>query len=57
MSPDWWQICEDLAERDHCPSDFEGRDWQALTSEERDKAITMQATRFVAYLRETGRAR
>lgn len=57
MSPDWWQICEEVAERDHCPSDFEGRDWQALTSEERDQAITRQAIAFVSYLSEVGRSR
>ena len=55
MAPDWFDVCLDLAEKEHDPSEFGGREWDELSGEEQDRQVANRAEAFVAYLTEVGR--
>ena len=47
MGPDWYFDASERAEENHDPEDYDGREWDDLTDEERDKA-TLEAVYDIA---------
>lgn len=42
MGPDWWLNAAEAAEENHDPAEYEGREWEELTDQEKDEAILAQ---------------
>lgn len=39
MTPDWYFAAEEACAEEHNPAEYDGREWDALTDEEREEAI------------------
>lgn len=39
MSPDWWEMAMELAQEDHDPDEYDGREWDELSVEEQEIGI------------------
>ena len=42
MSPPWYERAAEAAEENHDPAEYEGREWEELTDEERNEAVLDQ---------------
>lgn len=42
MGPDWYFNAAEAAEENHDPDEYEGREWDELTDQEKDEAILNQ---------------
>lgn len=46
MGPDWYFSASERAEENHDPEDYDGREWNELTDEEKDAATMDGITDF-----------